>query len=209
MGLIEAGIKHIIARERQVNITELSVFLVAHHVHWVAPREPGYRNDAPFLLKAVYQGNDITAELGDLRELMNRAIVSCYEPGAGFSSTTALLAHKLVLSLLDRKGETHPLHVPAPNGLPGGYPVTVRDGAIHLALPPQWQQAEAIALMNEAHQRDGIDRIAEDGSIHFDPQSVAILREEVGIDLPQIVRPGELEIVAKEQIRIAQIAINK
>lgn len=207
VGLIEAGLKHYIATERQVKIGDLSVFLVAHHVHWVAPREPGYRNDAPFLLKVCYQDNDITEELGDLRELMNRSIVNCYEAGAGFSSTTALLAAKLVLSLLDVEGKIHPLHVPAPNGLPGGYPVTVKNGTINIDLPLEWQHSEAVDLMKQAHQRDGIDKIAEDGSIHFDPQSVAILKKEVGINLPEIVRPGELEMVAKEQIRIAQIAI--
>jgi NAD(P)-dependent dehydrogenase (short-subunit alcohol dehydrogenase family) len=207
VGLIEAGIKHQIAMERQAKISDLRVFLVAHHVHWVAPREPGYRNDAPFLLKVMHQDNDITKELGSLRELMNRSIVSCYEAGAGFSSTTALLAAKLVLSLLDEEEKIHPLHVPAPNGLPGGYPVTVKNGTVNLDLPSEWQHSEAVDLMRQAHQRDGIDRIEDDGSIHFDPQSVAILKKEVGINLPEIVRPSEVEMVAREQIRLAKIAI--
>lgn len=209
VGLIEAGLKHQIAMERQAKVCDLSVFLVAHHVHWVAPREPGYRNNAPFLLKVMHQNNDITEELGDLRELMNRSIVNCYEAGAGFSSTTALLAAKLVLSLLDEEGKIHPLHVPAPNGLPGGYPVTVKNGTINIDLPPEWQRSEAEDLMKQAHQRDGIYKIAEDGSIHFDPHSIAILKKEVGINLPEVVRPSELEMVAKEQIRIARIAIKK
>ncbi|MGK0500709.1 MAG: hypothetical protein ACJAYG_002362, partial [Oceanicoccus sp.] len=55
VGLIEAGLKHTIAREHRLIIKDLSLSLVAHHVHWVAPREPGYRNDAPFLFRASYQ----------------------------------------------------------------------------------------------------------------------------------------------------------
>ena len=206
VGLIEAGLKHTIAIERQLKVKDLSLSLVAHHVHWVAPREPGYPNDAPFLFRVIYQGSDITDELGDLRELMNRSIVNCYEAGAGFSSTTALLAAQLVLSLLDEEGKVHSLHVPAPNGLPGGYPVTVKDGTIDIDLPSQWQPNEAVELMRQAHQRDGIDKIEDDGSIHFNLQSVTILKKEIGMSLPEIVIPSDLETVAKEQIRLAQIA---
>jgi hypothetical protein len=173
----------------------------------VAPREPGYRNDAPFLLKVCCKEKDITEELGDLRELMNRSIVNCYEAGAGFSSTTALLAAKLVLSLLDEGPNVCSLHVPAPNGLPGGYPVTVNNGTINVDLPAEWQESKAVDLMNQAHQRDGIVKIADDGSIHFDPESIAILKTEVGINLPEIVTPDDLELVAKEQIQTAQTAI--
>jgi hypothetical protein len=207
VGLIEVAIKHQISIDRKVSVNELSIFLVAHHIHWVAPREPGYRNDAPFLLKVAYKGKDITTELGDLRKLMNRAIVNCYEPGAGFSSTTALLAAKLVLSLLDDEGLKQLLHVPAPNGLPGGYPVTIQDGVININLPSEWSQSEAETFMKRAHQRDGIDEIANDGSIHFNAESVDILKNELGINLPDIVKPSDLETVAKEQIRIAQDAI--
>jgi hypothetical protein len=207
VGLIEAAIKYQISIDRKISVDELSVFLVAHHIHWVAPREPGYKNDAPFLLKVIHNDNDITQELGDLRNLMNKAIVNCYESGAGFSSTTALLAAKLVLILLNDKGLKQSLHVPAPNGLAGGYPVSVKDGVIKLDLPSEWQPSEAEELMKQAHTRDGIDKITENGSIHFNTESVAILKKEVGINLPEIVRPDELEMVAKEQIRIAQNAI--
>jgi hypothetical protein len=207
VGLIEAAIKHQISTDRKINNDELSIFLVAHHIHWVAPREPGYQNDAPFLLKVIHKDSDITQELGDLRKLMNKAIVNCYEPGAGFSSTTALLAAKLVLMLFNEEGLKQSLHVPAPNGLAGGYPVSIKDGEIKLNLPPEWQQYEAEDLMKQAHRRDGIDKITDDGSIHFNAESIAILKSEVGINLPEIVRHDELEMVAREQIRVAQNAI--
>jgi hypothetical protein len=84
--------------------------LIAHHIHWVAPREPGYPNHAPFLLKVLCDGEDITENLGDLRALMNRSIVQCYESGAGFSSTTSLLAAQLVLALLDDSVTQHTMH---------------------------------------------------------------------------------------------------
>ena len=79
--------------------------------------------------------------------------------------------------------------------------------AEELNLPPEWQQYEAEDLMKQAHRRDGIDKITDDGSIHFNAESIAILKSEVGINLPEIVRHDELEMVAREQIRVAQNAI--
>jgi len=201
VGLIEASLKHTIAAARDIKASDLTIYLVAHHVHWVAPREPGYKNDAPFLLKVCYLGEDITQELGDCRELLNKSIVDCYEPGAAFASTTALLAAQLVLQLLDTTGSSCFLHVPAPNGLPGGFPVIVKDGVLQLDLPAQWNRADAIEQMKQAHQRDGNREITADGSIHFAAESVAILKAELGFDLPEIVTPGDLESVAREQIR--------
>ena len=206
VGLIERALKHQIAAEHQLPIKELTVHLVAHHIHWVAPREPGYPNDAPFMFKASRLGHEITDELGDPRELMNRAIVNCYEAGAGFSSTTALLAAELVTALLSDNASTK-MHIPAPNGLPGGYPVEVKHGQVSLNLPDDWSLPDALNCMQKAHQRDGINSIGDDGSIHFNPESVAILKKEVGIVLPEVLTPGDLETVAKEQIRVAQRAI--
>ena len=81
---------------------------------------------------------------------MNRAIVGCYEPGAGFSSTTGLLAARLVLALLDTSGE-QAMHVPAPNGLPGGYPVIVGGGGVAPALPVDWSLDEGAPRPNGDH----------------------------------------------------------
>jgi len=200
VGLIEAGLRHQIAAEQNVSAADLSISLVAHHIHWVAPREPGYRNDAPFLLKVCLGEKEITSEL------MNRSIVNCYEPGAGFSSTTSRLAAENIMALLDSR--PHQLHVPAPNGLPGGYPVIVQDGVIRLNLPAEWSEEQAIETMYQAHKCDGIDRIGSDGSIYFNPESVDILQKEMGFSLPLIVPPTDLEGVAREQILSAKRSIS-
>lgn len=206
VGLIEAGLRHQIAIERSLRAEDLRISLVAHHIHWVAPREPGYRNDAPFLLK-VFQGeDDVTSQLGDQRELMNRSIVNGYEPGAGFSSTTARLAAENIIALLG--SQPCRLHVPSPNGLPGGYPVIVKNGVITLDLPAEWPEIQAVETMQQAHKCDGIDKIGADGSIYFNPESVDIIRKEMGFSLPLVVSPTDLDSVAREQIAAARRSIS-
>jgi len=207
VGLIAQALTSCIANDLKLSRRSIQVSLVAHHVHWVAPREPGYPNDAPFLLEVRCNGGDITDQLGDTRDYMNRAINRCYEPGAGFSSTTGLLAAELVYSLVADTEKTVGLHMPAPNGLPGGYPVTISGGDITVALPAGWEMPDAVAAMHQAHRRDGIEKIGEDGSVQFNAESVAIMQKELGIALPEIVRPDDLDDVAREQIKRAIAAV--
>lgn len=204
VGLIATAIKHYLASTTGYNGDDLDIYLVCHHVHWVAPREPGYPNDKPFKLTICHQGSDITAEFGDSRLLMNTAINYCYEDGAGFSSTTGILAARLVMALLDDTGQSHYMHVPAPNGLDGGYPVCVKNGEIFLNLPTGWNEDDLSDGMKQATQGDGIESISADGHITFQQATLDILKAEMGIDLPRVVTPETLEEVAQMQIRIAQ-----
>lgn len=204
VGLIESGVRHTILSESDYDEQHLQISLVCHHVHWVAPREPGYPNDAPYYLQVMYQGRDITHEFGDTRQLINRAISSCYEPGAGFSSTTGILAARLVMALLDSSGREQRMHVPAPNGMNGGYPVKVANGEIQLAIPEEWDIDELNHAMQKTHQGDGITSISEDGVITFAEATIRILKQELGIELPERLTPENFASFALKQIEIAQ-----
>lgn len=208
VGLIETAIHSQAARELGLPYTDVQVSLVAHHIHWVAPREPGYRDDAPFLLKVEAAGVDVSDSLGDSRALMNRAITENYEADASFSSTTGILASRVALALLDNSGQQKRMHVPAPNGLHGGYPVSVGGGTIELALPPEWSAGRTERAMMEAHQRDGLDRIAADGTVHFAQYARDVLKQETGFDLPAVVGPGDMEAVGEAQIKLLNCLLN-
>ena len=206
VGLIANALRYCVARDFSTTRGAVDIALCAHHVHWVAPREPGYPDDAPFLFRARIDGNDITEQLGDTRRYMNEAITGCYEPGAGFSSTTGLLAAQFALALLDDTGRAHHLHIPAVNGLPGGYPAAVSAGEVALNMPADWRTDEAVAGMEQANQRDGVERIGDDGTVYFNPASVDIMRRELRIALPHVMPPSDLVDVAREQIRLARAA---
>lgn len=207
VGLIEAAIRKQVVQENNVTNSQVDISLVAHHIHWVAPREPGYLNDAPFLLKVEIDGIDVTKQLGDCRTLMNKAIVDQYEEGAGFSSTTGLLAGRMIRALLDESEQRYSLHLPAPNGLPGGYPCAIQRGNIQLQLPPEWSRQNAMSIMLHAQQRDGIDRIGDDGTIYFNQRSIDILLRELNMKIPKEVSPQDFEKTAKQQIEAAQNAL--
>jgi hypothetical protein len=106
------------------------------------------------------------------------------EPGLRHNAVTTAASVPVLEALLPGAAPVR-WSVPAPGGLPGGYPVRVADGAVTLDLPPGVTAQEAVAF-NERHAAgDGIERIDADGTVHF----TAAAREAVaGID-PDLAAP--------------------
>lgn len=200
VGLNQVAMRGQIARELEVSFSEVELSLVSHHVHWVAPREPGYSDEGPFLARALVGGRDVTADLGDLRALMNRGVREHYESHAGFSSTTGILASRVALALLDNSGTKHRLHAPAPLGLPGGYPLQIGAMEVEVDLPSSWALEDAMAAMRTCHQLDGVEAITEDGTVTFTEQARHILRQELNVELPEVMGLDDIGAVATAQI---------
>ena len=81
---------------------------------------------------------------------------------------------------------------PSPHGLPGGYPVRIGRGAVSLDLPPGVTPEEAIAFNERMSHRDGVERIDDDGTVHF----TAACRAAVATLDPGLAEPlpvGDLE----------------
>lgn len=204
VGLNQVAFRRQVAQELDVDFERVGVALVSHHVHWVAPREPGYSNEAPFLARVSLDGNDISSSFDDLRALMNRGVVQHYETAAEFSSTTGILASRVARALLDDGGARHYLHAPAPNGLPGGYPLCISEGEVNLDLPDDWQPGSAVAAMEACHALDGVQSIDADGSVRFTEMAREILSEELSFTLPELMLPADIEALAREQIGALQ-----
>jgi hypothetical protein len=202
VGLNQVAFRSQIALERGVEFADVELSLVSHHVHWVAPREPGYSNEGPFLARVVIEGVDVTDSFEDLRAVMNRGVDKHYEAEAAFSSTTGILASRVALALLDESGASHCMHTPAPNGLPGGYPVKIENGAISVDLPDTWSLDSAIVAMQACHRLDGVQDIEPNGTVHFTDIAQVVLREELGIELPAVLAPADIPELAQHQIEI-------
>ena len=66
-------------------------------------------------------------------------------------------------------------HLPGPNGLPGGYPVRLEDGAVMLDLPPGLREQEAVAWNAAFEPRNGVVT-GPDGSVRYTGDVERILR---------------------------------
>lgn len=107
--------------------------------------------------------------------------------------TAAATAATVAATLGDQPS---PIHVPGPAGRPGGYPVLASRGRVELDLPSDVSEEEAIAINATAARWDGIERIADDGTITFTREVAEASEQHLGWRL-QRVAPEELDDVAE------------
>ena len=127
----------------------------------------------PYLLKAALAGKDVTqiAE-GVLREAFPFPYDLHFNRVTASSGLVAL--HALT-------GETErSIHLPGIGALVGGYPVRASKSGITIDLPDEWSLEQAI-LVNEASLKwDGVDEMAQDGTIVFTAETQQALRNLLG-----------------------------
>ncbi|UCE54163.1 MAG: hypothetical protein JSV31_01610 [Desulfobacterales bacterium] len=87
-------------------------------------------------------------------------------PGIDYNIITAAAALPVLLALLPG-AETLRFSAPAPRALPGGYPVMIREGKVHLDLPKNAKLQEAVDFHWRISRQDGIETVTEDGTIMF------------------------------------------
>ncbi|MGW1997126.1 saccharopine dehydrogenase NADP-binding domain-containing protein [Embleya sp. NPDC001921] len=105
-------------------------------------------------------------------------------PGVRYNPVTSEAALPVLEALLPGAA---PLRwsTPAPNGLPGGYPVRIADGSVTLDLPTGVTAEESIMYNERMGRRDGVERIDEDGTVHF----TAACHEAVADFAPDLAEP--------------------
>jgi hypothetical protein len=150
----------------------------------------------PYFLRVELGGKDVTDELNGGSLLRAAFPVT---DGAATHFLTAGSTVRLVKAFFSQSGDF--LHAPAPNGLPGGYPVIVSDRGVQVAPIDGLTLEQAIAINEASHRFDGIERIEPDGSVIFVPQSAQIFRDVLGYDgnhlSPDDSEPRAHELMAR------------
>lgn len=195
--LIQPAVKTLVADKLQVPRSNVTVFLVAHHIHWVYPREAGYQKGAPYYIKIMLGEKDITKSF-DTDQLMYDA-VKLYPSGIDFTMVSASSTIKNLMALLFDMGTI--THSPGPNGLPGGYPVRLSARGAEVVLPEELPLEEAIRINEDAQRFDGVERIEEDGTVVFADYVMPIMKEMLGFDCHQF-KPAEIDERAREMVSL-------
>ena len=184
-----------IAHQLDAAVEDVRVFCVGHHfVSHHIPRF-GHSGGAPYYLKALLKGRDATPELdmevvlGDLPRRFRRP------GGRSGHSLTASSALAVILAMANDTGGF--THAPGPNGLPGGYPVTVNADGGEVTLPQDIDLDEAIRINEKGAWFDGIERIDDDGTIHFRDEQMRIVKDMLGYYV-QSMRVEESEACYRE-----------
>ncbi|HYZ77436.1 MAG TPA: hypothetical protein VE596_08685 [Gaiellaceae bacterium] len=181
------------AREAGVAREEVRVRLVMHH----AAQRVAFGNDEaeepPWAAEVLTRGEPLP------REQVERLFRTSWPLPLGRDThelSAAATAHAVRALLREEPTATH---APAPNGLPGGYPVRLSSHRVELDLPEGLELADAIALNERAAAFDGIERIEPDGTVVLTAATAEATERLLGLRLER-VRPHEMDDVADDLV---------
>lgn len=135
---------------------------------------------APFHLTAFVRGENVTHAL-DKETLFD--VLPTILKRTGGSTGLLMAATSIVVIIKAMMNDVYTItHAPGPNGLPGGYPVKVNAQGVEVVLPPDLSLEAAIQINEDGLRLDGIERIADDGTVYFAEREMAIMKEILGYE---------------------------
>ena len=187
--------KRIIARDLGVPYRSVRIYGVGHHGAFYTKRM-----DAPFWVKILVDGEDITSKYPNTK-LRDMYAEAGYAKSAQYAGAlvdqmrTSASFLKNVLAIYYNTNEVMEC-VPGPNGLPGAYPCRLGEKGAEVVVP-DISIEEAIKINRAGGQHDGIERIKEDGTVVYRDENVEYMREVVGYECKEL-KPSESEERARE-----------
>ena len=170
---------------------QVQVLFVGHNQVAYRLRTRGTTDDVPFYLTASIEGKDVTRQI-DWQAIFHSLPETMHE-------FTQLVSAASVAAIFDAiTGKTREIvHAPGPNGLPGAYPLLMREQGLEVVLPQGLTLEQAIRINQEGQRLDGIERIESDGTVYFADQTMAILTETLGYECKRMPL-AEVEYWANE-----------
>ncbi|UCH01669.1 MAG: hypothetical protein JSV20_07430 [Candidatus Bathyarchaeota archaeon] len=189
-------IKWVASQKLKMPMRDIIVFMVCHHFVAHAVATYGCTMGAPYYLKIIANGKDVTDKVDSEQKLIEKNIGLPKIPfGVERNSLIAATAVKVLRGILQDTNEI--THAPGPNGLIGGYPVRVSRESVEVVLPKELNLAKALKINTEGQKYDGIKEIKKDGTVVLTEKSRRIISEELGYDLKSF-KPDESEKLAGE-----------
>jgi len=182
------------AQEIQVRLVAGASFADCLLGNWGAG-EGNAKDWPPFLLKVTWHGQDITLAVRDKLKVKVAPLLDGDHARIAASATLDLLA-----ALGDDR--LHDLHVPAPNGLVGGYPVKINRRGAEVDLPAAWELDQALGINATALAYDGIAALDKDGTVSYTDRGVAAFQTLLGERIERL-RPPNAQSLAEKLIGAA------
>ena len=189
-------IRFLAAQQAKAPVQEIVVRLVAGASfadclsgHW-GTGEGASKNLPPFMLKVTWHGQDITLAVRDKLKTKVPPLAEADHARIAASATLDLLA------ALGDDG-VHDLHVPAPNGLVGGYPVKINRRGAEIDLPAAWDLDQALGINATALAYDGIAALDKDGTVTYTDRGIAAFQALLGERIERLRPPNAQSLAEK------------
>ena len=181
MDLIIPYIKRGAAVMLDIPMGNIDVDLIGHHYHGYNWCRNGGGYDAPHYLRVYVKGEDITGQLGDMKQFVAELPRHSMRPaGRHGQFLVAASSLKNIMAIFNDTGEL--THAPGPQGLEGGYPVRLGRNGAEVVLPKGMSLEEARGIMLEAQQYDGVQEVRDNGDIVLTEESYTTFKEMLNVD---------------------------
>jgi hypothetical protein len=184
-------IRFLAAQQAKAPVQEIVVRLVAGaSLADCLAGEGNAKEWPPFMLKVTWHGQDITLAVRDKLKAKVLPLAEADHARVAASATLDLLA-----ALGDDR--LHDLHVPAPNGLVGGYPVKINRRGAEVDLPAAWDLEHALGINATALAYDGIAALDKDGTVTYTTRAVAAFEALLGERIERLRPQGAQSFAEK------------
>ena len=199
------GLRSSIALKLDKSLEDVEIRLFAHHYVSHRLSHLGNAGGAPFHLTALVNGENLTKFL-DLNTVFD-LLTTTFKRLGGLDGMliTAASATTLINAMANNTGKII-IHAPAPNGLPGGYPVRVNAQGGEVILPDDLTLDKAIRLNEEGQRFDGIDKIEEDGTVYFTDKEMNIMKYMLGYECRKMTLLESEDIANTLRIKYIEFA---
>jgi len=169
------------ARVLGLPVTEVEVRLVAQHYYSHRLPRYGDAGEAPAVLEIRRRGQVLN--IADELSLIQHGVSTFCRRTGGIDgqSLTASSVLTVVRALMSEQPRL--VHAPAPDGLPGGYPVMASRDGFELSLPRDLSTEDAVRINQMGQYADGVQDIDErTGVATIRPEKLDILRRRFPVD---------------------------
>lgn len=183
MSLLVPLVEMLTSRELGVPTRDVTVFMVGAHYLDERVELYGNTNGAPYYLRILVNGEDVTARIDPNQKLRHEGLdfPRIVEDPREATDPVAASAVAIVRAILQDTREI--VHAPGPRGLPGGYPVRLGREIVEVVLPEGISLEQAIRINEEDNRFDGIESIEDDGTIVITEESSEVMRDILNFEV--------------------------
>lgn len=178
-----------------VPVRDVTISLIAHHFHCWFMKSRATADDLaqqPFFLRVYLRQRDVTDELVGDPEFLPALRQRYPYQRPRFAATS--VAQNVLRAL---RNDQTVKHVSSPMGFPGGIDGRFVDGRVEVVPPEGITEPEIAELLAKARIADGIQEIADDGTVHFTDRAHEAMGELLGVDCP-VLKVDEVDERSRE-----------
>jgi hypothetical protein len=192
LDLTVMGLRKAVADKFSVPMRNVDVTMVAHHGVRAAPI-----SDDMHWTRVRIGEEDVTSQIPNLSKFIEGTIPYTATKVGVNAAMTASSGFQITMNIFNDNGFLG--HAPGPEGEIGGYPCRFNWDQVEVVLPPGLTKDQALKINIAGMKVDGIDRIDQDGTVHFTEETIRVMETCLGIDWKSM-KPDQCYEMTKDLI---------